>query len=48
MASEQMVERLLEGQPSLAQSAEQASVLALNARIHLWDAILEQIERQGA
>ncbi len=48
VASEQMVARLLEGQPSLAQSAEQASVLALNARIHLWDAILEQIDRQGA
>jgi hypothetical protein len=42
VASQQMVERLLSGNTQLAQSAEKASVLALRARVHLWDAILEQ------
>jgi len=48
VASEQMVERLLEAQPQLKPSAEQASILALQARIRLWDAILERIDQRGA
>ena len=48
VASQQMVERLIDGQEDLAQSAEEAALLALQARINLWDAILEQIDAQGA
>ena len=48
VASKQMVERLLGGNTQLAQSAEKASMLALQARIDLWDAILDQIEQRGA
>jgi hypothetical protein len=48
IASQQMVERLLGGNTQLIQSAEKASVLALQTRINLWDAILEQIDRPTA